>query len=432
MLNRREALAYLASLSVPALLASCGGKRNGGGGNPAPPSDSRLRPSVRDPLAAHVAAGFAPGAVAVVETEGRPLELEAFGSLQQGGAGGAVSPDTIFRIASMSKPITGAAAMLLVEEGKLRLEDPVERWLPELANRRVLRTMEGPLDDTVPANRPITVDDVLTFRLGWGVMMAMPGTHPIQRAMDEHKLGQGMPQPAATPAPDEWIKRLGTLPLMKQPGESWLYNTGSDVASVLIARASGQRFEAFLEERLFGPLGMVDTAFHVPADKRARFASAYGHASEDAPLQLFDGPEGQWAAPPAFPSGAGGLASTAIDYLAFARMLRNGGQHDKRKILSLASVERLSRDQLTPQQKAASHFLPGWFDSYGWSYGAGVITGANDLGLSPGAYGWDGGFGTSWWNDPARHTTGIILTQRAYTSPKPHALIADFWRGATA
>ena len=149
--------------------------------------------------------------------------------------------DTIFRIASMTKPITAAAAMILVEECKLRLDDPVDPWLPELANRRVLKDISSPLEDTVPANRPITLRDLLTFRMGFGSVMAMPGTHPIQRAVNEQQIGgDGPPKPAETPNPDEWMRRLGALPLMCQPGERWMYNTGSDVLGVLIARASGQ------------------------------------------------------------------------------------------------------------------------------------------------------------------------------------------------
>src|SRR5207247_852888 len=159
-------------------------------------------------------------------------------------------------ISSMTKPVTAVAAMILVEECRLRLDEPVDRLLPELAGRRVLQRIDGPLEDTVPAHRPITARDLLTFRLGWGLVMAPPGATPIQRAMDELRLGQGPPSPSTPPEPDEWIRRLGTLPLMHQPGEQWMYTTGSDVLGVLVARASGQPFEAFLRERIFEPLGM--------------------------------------------------------------------------------------------------------------------------------------------------------------------------------
>jgi CubicO group peptidase (beta-lactamase class C family) len=170
-----------------------------------------------------------------------------------------VQRDTIFRIASMTKPITASAAMILIEECKLRLDEPVDRLLPELADRRVLKRLDGPLDDTEPAKRPITLRDLLTFCMGFSIVMAPPGAYPIQTAVNDLLLGQGMPQPSLQPGPDEWIRRFGTLPLMHQPGEKWMYHTGSDVLGVLIARASGQPFDAFLQERVFKPLGMKDS-----------------------------------------------------------------------------------------------------------------------------------------------------------------------------
>jgi CubicO group peptidase (beta-lactamase class C family) len=181
--------------------------------------------------------------------------------------------DTIFRISSMTKPITAAGAMILVEECKLRLDEPVDRLLPELAGRIVLKRLDGPLEDTVPAKRPITLRDLLTFRMGFGQMMARSDIYPILQAGHKLQIGMGEPNPAAMPAPDEWMGRLGSLPLMHHPGEKWMYNTGSDVLGVLIARASGQTFETFLRERVFEPLGMKDTAFSVPAEKLDRFAT---------------------------------------------------------------------------------------------------------------------------------------------------------------
>src|SRR5438874_3639376 len=183
--------------------------------------------------------------------------------------------DTLFRISSMSKPITAVATMILVEECKLRLDEPVDRWLPELAGRQVLKRLDGQLDDTVPANRPTTVRDLLTFRMGFGQMMALPDAYPILKAANEQQIGMGPPSPSMMPAPDEWIRRLGQLPLMHQPGEKWMYNTGSDALGVLIARASGQQLEAFLRERIFEPLGMKDTAFSVSAASLDRLATSY-------------------------------------------------------------------------------------------------------------------------------------------------------------
>jgi CubicO group peptidase (beta-lactamase class C family) len=213
---------------------------------------------MHDVMAGYVERGEVPGIVTLVSRRGE-VHVDAIGRMAIGGD--PMRRDAIFRISSMTKPITAAATMILVEECKVRLNEPVDRLLPELAGRRVLKRLDGPLDDTVPAERPITVRGLLTFRMGFGMVMAPPDTYPIQRAVSEQRLGQGMPEPSTPPAPDEWIRRLGTLPLMHQPGEKWMYNTGSDVLGVLIARASGQPLEAFFRERMFESLGMVDTGF---------------------------------------------------------------------------------------------------------------------------------------------------------------------------
>jgi CubicO group peptidase (beta-lactamase class C family) len=274
----------------------------------------------------------------------------------------------------------------------------------------------------VPAERAITVRDLLTFTFGFGIVFAPPGTCPIQRATDEAKLGQGMPAPASVVAPDEWMKRFGALPLIHQPGARWMYNTGSDVLGVLIARVAGQPFDVFLAERLFGPLGMVDTAFHVPPAKRDRFTVSYVVDPATGALSEYDPIAGQWAAPPAFPSGAGGLVSTVDDFHAFGEMLlgRRG------RVLSAASIAAMMRDQLTPAQKAASNDMPGFFETHGWGFGGSVVTGADDAG-TPGTYGWDGGLGTSFRVDPKRQVVTILLTQRAWTSPVPPPVFRDFW-----
>jgi CubicO group peptidase (beta-lactamase class C family) len=277
-------------------------------------SEARLG-RMHDVMAGYVERGDVPGLVTLVSRRGE-VHVDAIGLKAVGGSD-PMRRDTIFRISSMTKPITAAATMILVEECKLRLDEPVDRLLPELASRKVLRAIDSPLDDTVPAHRPITLRDLLTFRMGFGIVMAPPDTYPIQKAMSEQLLGQGPP-----PAPDEWIRRLGTLPLMHQPGEKWMYNTGSDVLGVLIARASGQTLETCLRQRLFEPLGMKDTGFSVPATKLDRLATSYWTNAETGALELYDEAEGgQWSRPPAFPSGAGGLVSTIDDYLAFGQMM---------------------------------------------------------------------------------------------------------------
>jgi CubicO group peptidase (beta-lactamase class C family) len=376
---------------------------------------------MHDVMAGYVDRGEIPGMVTLVSRHGE-LEVDALGVKAIGGD--PVCRDTIFRIASMSKPVTAAAAMILVEECKLRLDDPVDRLLPQLENRKVLKHPDGSLDETSPAKRPITLRDLLTFRWGFGLMLGPPNT-PILQAVKDLQIGMGPPSPST---PDEWIRRLGTLPLMHQPGERWLYHTGSDVLSVLIARASGQPLEEFLSERIFEPLGMQDTGFSVPAAQLHRLATSYFASPQTGKLEVYDQPEtGQWSKPPTFPSGAGGLASTVDDYHAFARMLLNKGQHGGVRILSRPSVEVMTTDQLTPEQKAVSGLTPGFFDSHGWGFGVSVVTKRVDLSGPIGKFGWDGGLGTSWYSDPQEDMVTILLTQRAWTSPSPPNVCLDFW-----
>jgi CubicO group peptidase (beta-lactamase class C family) len=307
----------------------------------------------------------------------------------------------------------------------------VDRWLPELAERKVLKRLDGPLDDIVPANRPITVRDLLTFRIGFGQMMAPPDAYPILKAANELQIGMGPPSPSMLPAPDEWIRRLGTLPLMHQPGEKWMYNTGSDVLGVLIARASGQPLETFLRERIFEPLGMKDTSFSVSAPKLDRLATSYWTNFETGALELYDDAEGgQWSRPPAFPSGSGGLVSTIDDYLAFGQMMLSQGKHGSKRIMSRLSVETMTTDQLTTEQKAMSGLVPGYFDSHGWGFGVSVVTRRDDVAAVPGRFGWDGGLGTSWYSDPREDMVTILMTQRAWTSPSPPDVCLDFWTSA--
>ena len=217
---------------------------------------------LRRVLARHVDGGAVPGLVALVDRGGR-TEVVCLGARSVGGP--PVTRDTIFRISSMSKPITAVAALMLVEECVLRLDDPVDDLLPELAGRRVLTRLDAPLYDTVPAERSITVRDLLTFTMGFGQVMADPAEVPVVAAADERAIGMGPPDPAGTPAPDEWLRRLGELPLMSQPGRRWAYHVPMEVLSVLIARAAGMPLSRFLAERVFGPLGMTDTGFSVPA-----------------------------------------------------------------------------------------------------------------------------------------------------------------------
>jgi CubicO group peptidase (beta-lactamase class C family) len=380
---------------------------------------------VHDAMVGYVDRGELPGLVTLVSRRGE-VHVDAIGTDSVAGTN-AMTRDTIFRISSMTKPVTAVATMMLVEECKLRIDEPVDRLLPELADRRVLKRMDGPIDETTPAERAITVRDLLTFTFGFGLVLAPPGTHPIWDALSDVMLGQGPPNPLGPPEPDEWIRRFGELPLMYQPGERWAYNTGSDVLGVLIARASGRSFDTFLRERIFEPLGMTDTGFSAPDANINRLTTSYMTNFDTGALELFDGPSGQWSRPPAFPSGAGGLVSTVDDFEAFARMLLNGGSLGEERILSRPSVATMTTDHLTPAQKAYGGLAPGYFDDHGWGFGVSPVTRTISPSEPVGRYGWDGGLGTSWFNDPNEDLTAILMTQRAWTSPQPPNVCLDFW-----
>jgi CubicO group peptidase (beta-lactamase class C family) len=377
-------------------------------------------------LAGHVLAGHAPGIVTLVSRRGE-THVDAVGTKAVGG-GDPMRRDTIFRIASMTKPIAAVAAMILVEECELRLDEPVDPLLPELADREVLKRPDGPVDETVPANRPITLRDLLTLRLGIGAVLAPPGRCPIQEAMEEAGVAPGPDSPSLSP--DEWMRRLGGLPLIHHPGERWMYETGSDVLGVLISRATGAPLETFFRRRIFEPLGMKDTGFSVSAAKIGRLASCYAANPETGALELYDGADdSRWSRPPAFESGGGGLVSTVDDYLVFCRMMLGGGEHSGERILSRPSVELMTADHLTPGQRQGAEMLLG--DNSGWGFGMSVVTKRDDLATTPGRFGWDGGYGTSGYSDPEEQMVGILMTQRL-AGPDSPRIDLDFWTSAYA
>ena len=379
---------------------------------------------MHDVMAGHVASGDMPGLVTLVSRRGE-IHVDAIGNMAIGGA--PMQRDSIFRISSMTKPVTAVAAMILVEECRLRLDDPVDPWLPELAGRKVLRAVDAPLDDTVAAKRAITLRDLLTFRLGLGMIPVFPDRYPIQKAIAEAGFAPGPVFPSFPP--DELMRRYGTLPLIHQPGERWLYNTGTEILGVLIARVAGTTFAKFLDQRIFAPLGMKDTAFWVPEAKRDRFATVYAKDHATGELKVFDDPAtGKYAKPPVFENGSAGLVSTADDFNAFAQMMLNGGRLGSERILSRPSVELMTTDHITPEQKQGSELFFG--DNRGWGFGLSVYTRRDDLCSVPGRFGWDGGYGTSWYSDPREGFTGILLTQRMMDSPQPPRVMTDFWTSA--
>jgi CubicO group peptidase (beta-lactamase class C family) len=358
-----------------------------------------------------VARGEVPGLVAVV-ARGDQVHTEVRGSMSLGGP--PMREDALFRLGSMTKPVTGVATLALAEEGLLRLDEPVERLLPELAGRRVMRRMDGPLDDTVPARRSITVRDLLTFTLGLGFsgkMQIWPERFPVvgamQKALGLAELGR---LDVATPLePDAWIASLSSLPLVAQPGDRWLYHTGASVLSVLLARAAGQPFEDVLRTRVLEPLGMSDTWFW--ASHPDRLATPY-QWSRKTGFAAVDTQGRDWGKPPAFCDGADGLILTAGDLLAFSRMLLRGGD----PVLPADAVAAMTSDQLSSEQKARTgenNAAKAILYRRSWGYCTFVVTGGPDAG----GYMLAGAYGTSWLVIPPLDLTVIILTHRAFDGP---------------
>lgn len=354
-----------------------------------------------------VATGCVPGLVAAVD---HPRHGTGVHVLGDDGAGHPLRRDTIVRIASVTKPVVAVAALALVEDGMLDLDEPVAAWLPEFAAPRVLRHEAAGLDDTVPARRPITLYDLLTYRCGIGMLPRPPAELPVQRATAGLG-GDGPPGSYPLPDPDTWTARLAAVPLVAQPGSRWLYHTSGDLLGVLLARRCGTDLATVLAERVFAPLGMRDAGFSVPVADRDRFVPLLS-AAPGGGFTVTDPVEGAWSNPPVFPSGGGGLVSTLDDLLAFTRALRAGGS----PVLSPGAVAELTSDRLSTAQRAgAAPFLD---DGCGWGLGLAVEDG--------GRYGWDGGLGTGWRSDPSSGVISLLLTQVMWDGPEGPALLHSF------
>ena len=389
-------------------------------------SKDRFR-TVRETLLRHIAPGKVPGFVSAISLHGH-TQIDCLGTMSFASSS-AMTRDALFRLASTTKPITAVAAMTLVEESKIRLDDPVDNWLPELKDRKVLRTINSDLNDTVPAKRRITVRDLLTFRSGYGELGFIAPTSPLAAAMQKAELPLAkFPFPYSQ---DEFMNRLGSLPLAFQPGEVWLYHMGLEILGVLISRVSGLSLSQFMSQRIFEPLAMQDTGFFVPKDKQNRLPLCYGtDFSTSKTVVLHQAGTDYVSQTGGFESGAGGLVSSADDLLKFGLMLMNYGSYKRERILSRPTVELMATDQITVEQKLRSPFFQGFWDSYGWGLGMGVITRRSDIAMSPGRFGWDGAFGSSLWIDPKERLVGVLLAQR---SPEALALapsVLDFWTSA--
>lgn len=387
--------------------------------------------TLKDTMEAYVAEGRMAGATWLIHHDGVD-HVGTAGTFALNGKGAPMARDTIFRVASITKPVTAALAMMLVEDGVLTLDGPVDNLLPELADRRVLKRLDGPLDDTVPANGPVTLRQLLTMTFGLGAIMVFPDAYPIQKAMREAGIAPSWVLPKMSS--DDYMKKLGALPLAAHPGEAFFYNNGLDVAGILIERATGQRLGAVMRERLLDPLGMKDTGFHVPAEKQDRLPNQYGpdFTIGGAELIVF-GPEHgvDFTNPPPMDSGAGGLVTTVDDYAAFCRMMLHGGTLDGRHYLKAETVAEMTRDQQTPGQKTAPHATM-FMDEGGAGWGLGMSVGLRRTRpwLTPGSFGWNGGFGTTAYTDPQNRLVGVFLSQNMMTSPEPPRTYMDFWTQA--
>jgi CubicO group peptidase (beta-lactamase class C family) len=313
--------------------------------------------------------------------------------------------DTIFRIASMTKPITSVLILMLMEEGKLRLDDPIVKWAPELANRHVLKDPAGPIDDTYPAPRDITIEDLLTHCSG--LAEAFTSSGPVADAYE-----RAVPNSMAM-TPEDFLAALATLPLTYAPGERWLYGYSTTVLGTLAERIGGKPFRDLMLDRILLALGMSDTDFWIPPEKRDRSAGVY----------CFDPKTGALAPQPVFPrdvvpklcSGGGGLVSTADDYLKFARMMLGRGEADGVRLLKPETVALMTADRLTAAQRAILvRDEPHWVGE-GFGLGVGIDIEAQKrtrYGVSTnGAYGWPGAFGTWFRVDPKESLILIYLTQ---------------------
>ncbi len=353
-------------------------------------------------IAAAVDAGLLSGAVTLVWHRGEVLQVNAIGH-RDIEAGLPMQRDTIFRIASMTKPVTVAAAMALAEEGKLALTDPITRWLPEMADMRVLADPTGPLDRTVPAVRPITVEDLMTHRSGLAYSFSVTG--PISHAYAQVSLRQDA---------DHWISEVAGLPLVHQPGERQTYSHSTELLGIIISRIEDRPLQDVLTERIFGPLGMPDTGFYVSPQQRARAATMYRVDQQGVLHHDAMGP-----APvrePRFSQGGASLLSTADDYLRFARMLLAGGEVDGVRVLTEESVRLMRTDRLTGEQKRAPFLGAPFWIGRGFGLNLSVVTDPSKSArlFGPGGlgtFGWPGAYGTWWQADPANDLILIYLIQ---------------------
>jgi CubicO group peptidase (beta-lactamase class C family) len=359
--------------------------------------------------------GVLAGAVTLVWQRGEVLQVNEIG-YRDIDANLPMQRDTIFRIASMTKPVTVAAALCLVDEGRLSLSDPVTKWLPEFADMRVLTDLRGSLENTVRARRPITIDDLMTHRSGLAYQFSVPG--PIARAYARLPLRQDQ---------DRWLAELAKLPLVHQPGEQLTYSHATEVLGIILSRIEGRPLHEILTERIFAPLGMTDTGFFLTPQSRRRAATMYQLDADNRLKHDVMGPAP--IAPPPFCQGGAGLWSTVDDYLRFAQMLLQFGELDGTRVLSEDAVRTMRTDRLTAEQKKIPFLgMPYWVGR-GFGLNLSVVTDPERSAplFGPGGVGsftWPGAYGTWWQADPTNDLILIYLIQNAPDLSPDAAVIA--------
>lgn len=346
-------------------------------------------------LAERVAAGHIPGASAIIVRHDRVAYREVFG-VRDPVAGDAMQADSLFRIYSMTKAIVSVALMMLWEEGRFLLNEPVSKYIPAFADQKVLVERDGKTE-LVPVDRPATVQDLL--RHTSGLTYEFRGTGPVQKAYMDAKIYRRSQSNA------DQVEMLGKLPLLHQPGTVWEYSRSTDVVGRLVEIISGQSLSEFLDSRILKPLGMNESGFFVPTEKHGRLAQAFAKDPEgNTDVSLLDVRE-----KPRFESGGGGMVASTMDYARFLQMMLNSGELEGVRLLSRKTVELMTSDHLGSVTGAPDLLTPGY--GFGLGFSVRKVAGEAPMPGSIGQYYWGGAAGTTFWVDPAERLFAVLMIQ---------------------
>ncbi len=417
MIKRICTVLITTSVAMLSLHAGAGGTELG-----LPVADAKSQGMSAEKLAAipekiqpYIDQGKLAGAITAVARNGKIVHFEAMGSMDTE-RNKPMQSDTIFRLYSMTKPVTGTAIMMLVDEGKLSLQDPVSKYIPEFAMTKVFVKEEAGKLITEPVKSPLTIQHLMMHTSG---LPYPSNAHPVSRAYVKEGVNSGGHSGLTL---EEFAKKVASVPLMYQPGTEWKYGVSMDVLGRIVEVASGQRFGTFLRERIFSPLGMKDSGFQVQSSEVERFAANYGR-TDDGKRLIDDPVKSRYLTAPSQESGGGGMVGTAADYLRFAQMLLNEGELDGVRIISKASAREMTTNQMDPKLGTAPlKFIPGInMEGVGFGYcGAAVMDGVEQTLFGPaGVYSWGGAASTDFWIDRHQKIVGVVLTQMMPTNSYP-------------